>query len=92
MILDHEMFSYIFILFCRFSKVTLDGLLPCGGFPLFVWIYGHGFVILGQNVLVYIVYILVRRQSFVHIASYRGTPNKKTSVAGLLLLLGAAPA
>ncbi len=30
MILDHEIFSYIFILFCRFSKVILYGLLPCG--------------------------------------------------------------
>ncbi len=49
-------------------------------------------MILGWNVCVYIVYILVKGQSFVHIASHRGIRNIKTSVAGLLLLLGAAPA
>ena len=47
-------------------------------------------MILDQNVWVYIVYILVRKRSFVHIASHRGVRNMKTSVTGLLLLLGAA--
>ena len=51
---------------------------------------GHGVVILEQNAWVYIVYIIVRRQSFVHIASHRGIRNMKTSVADVLLLLVAA--